>query len=108
MQNFYDQLAPVAGRKPYMTAPGNHEAVCIENGQIDHMCPKGQKNFTDFMNRFGRIAPKPFPSRSKNLTAVKLAEKAASLALPPMWYSYEYGMAHIGTLRDESIVPIIS
>ena len=60
------------------------------------MCPRGQKNFTDFMNRFGRITPKPFPSKSKSETAVKLADKAAALALTPMWYSYEYGMAHIG------------
>ncbi len=96
LENFYEQLAPISGRKPYMAAPGNHEAVCIEDGTIDHMCPNGQKNFTDFRNRFGRIAPKPFPSKSKNSRAVKMAEKAAGLALPPMWYSYEYGMAHIG------------
>ena len=96
MQNFYNQLAPIAGIKPYMAAPGNHEAVCIEQHGVDMMCPRGQKNFTDFMNRFGRIAPMPFPSMSKNATARALAAKAASLALPPMWYSYEYGMAHVG------------
>jgi phosphodiesterase/alkaline phosphatase D-like protein len=28
LEQFYDQLAPIAGRKPYMASPGNHEAAC--------------------------------------------------------------------------------
>jgi hypothetical protein len=87
-----------------MTAPGNHEAVCMENSAIDHMCPRGQKNFTDYMNRFGRIMPATFPSTSKDKTAVKLAETAAALSLPPMWFSYEYGMAHIGKWRSTALL----
>jgi acid phosphatase len=79
-----------------MASPGNHEAVCIEQSGIDELCPVGQKNFTDFMNRFGRISPRTFPSKSKNQTAIELAKSASTLALPPMWYSFEYGMAHIG------------
>lgn len=89
-------MAPIAGRKPYMASPGNHEAVCIEEPQLDQLCPVGQKNFTDFMNRFGRISPLPFPSKSKNSTAVELAKNASALAKPPMWYSFEYGMVHVG------------
>lgn len=79
-----------------MTSPGNHEAVCLEQSGLDQLCPEGQKNFTDYRNRFGRIAPHPFPSKSKNSTAVELQKNASVLALPPMWYSFEYGMAHIG------------
>ena len=30
LEIFYEQLAPIAGRKMYMTGPGNHEAVCAE------------------------------------------------------------------------------
>jgi hypothetical protein len=26
IEQFYDQLAPIAGRKLYMASPGNHEA----------------------------------------------------------------------------------
>lgn len=30
LEQFYDQLAPIAGRKAYMASPGNHEADCEE------------------------------------------------------------------------------
>jgi len=30
LEQFYDQLAPIASRKPYMASPGNHEADCDE------------------------------------------------------------------------------
>jgi acid phosphatase type 7 len=30
IEQFYAQLAPIAGRKPYMVGPGNHEAECQE------------------------------------------------------------------------------
>lgn len=47
------------------------------------------------MNRFGRTMPTTFPSQSKDSTAQSKASKAALLANPPFWYSFEYGMAHI-------------
>jgi hypothetical protein len=28
LEQFYNQLAPIAGRKPYMASPGNHEVAC--------------------------------------------------------------------------------
>jgi phosphodiesterase/alkaline phosphatase D-like protein len=28
LEQFYAQLAPIAGRKPYMVSPGNHEVAC--------------------------------------------------------------------------------
>jgi hypothetical protein len=28
LEQFYTQLAPIAGRKPYMASPGNHEVAC--------------------------------------------------------------------------------
>ncbi|KAI1126508.1 purple acid phosphatase-like protein [Nemania abortiva] len=30
VEQFYGQLAPISGRKPYMVGPGNHEANCEE------------------------------------------------------------------------------
>lgn len=65
-------------------------------------CPEGQRNFTDFMNRFGKTMPTTFPSQSKDSTARSKAEKAASLANPPFWYSFEYGMAHIVMFDTET------
>ncbi|KAL2816042.1 Metallo-dependent phosphatase-like protein [Aspergillus cavernicola] len=102
LENFYTQLAPIAGRKPYMASPGNHEAACQEIPYTSGLCPDGQKNFTDFMHRFGQTMPTSFPSLSPNYTAQVLANQARALAEPPFWYSFEYGMAHIVMINTET------
>jgi acid phosphatase type 7 len=102
LEQFYDQLAPIAGRKAYMTSPGNHEADCEELDYTTWLCPAGQKNFTDFMNRFGRTMPTAFSSTSSNSSAKISANKAQQLANPPFWYSFEYGMVHIVMVDTET------
>ncbi|KAI5924945.1 Metallo-dependent phosphatase-like protein [Camillea tinctor] len=102
LEQFYDQLAPIAARKPYMASPGNHEADCQEIPYTSALCPDGQKNFTDFMNRFGRTMPSAFPSTSANDTAKVSANKAQMLANPPFWYSFEYGMVHFVMINTET------
>jgi acid phosphatase len=105
LEQFYDQLAPVAGRKLYMASPGNHEADCSEIPYLLNLCPEGQKNFTDFMHRFENTMPKPFSSSSTNTSAQAFAAQARSLANPPFWYSFEYGMAHIVMINTETDFP---
>jgi acid phosphatase len=105
LEQFYDQLAPIAGRKPYMASPGNHEADCSEIPYLLEQCPEGQKNFTDFMHRFENTMPSPFASTSTNQTAQALAAKAKSYANPPFWYSFEYGMAHVVMINTETDFP---
>lgn len=105
LENFYDQLAPIAGRKLYMTSPGNHEADCTEIDFTSFLCPEGQRNFTDYMNRFGRMMPTTFSSSSPNDTAQAAAAKAKSLANPPFWYSFEYGMVHFTMIDTETDFP---
>ncbi|KAI0870350.1 Metallo-dependent phosphatase-like protein [Hypoxylon argillaceum] len=102
VENFYGQLAPISGRKPYMVGPGNHEANCEEVPYTQILCAAGQKNFTDYMNRFADLMPTTFPSRSSNTTAKASANAAARLAHPPFWYSFEYGSAHIVMLDTET------
>ncbi|CZR52290.1 related to acid phosphatase precursor [Phialocephala subalpina] len=102
LEQFYDQLAPIAGRKAYMASPGNHEADCEELDYTTGLCPTGQKNFTDFMNRFGNTMPTAFGSTSSNSTAKVLANKAQQLAKPPFWYSFEYGMVHVTMFDTET------
>jgi hypothetical protein len=139
LEQFYAQLAPIAGRKPYMVSPGNHEVACdVSNFYIHKLCavawreiaarvvvelfqtaaanrfylqeipvlnlacPEGQKNFTDFMNRFGATMPSTFASTSASQTAKVNANKAAALANPPFWYSFEYGMVHIVMIDTET------
>ncbi|KAK0609673.1 Metallo-dependent phosphatase-like protein [Bombardia bombarda] len=105
LENFYTQLAPVAGRKAYMASPGNHEANCQEIPLTSVLCPAGQKNFTDFMIRFGKVMPSGFGSVSSNTTAQALANTAKALAKPPFWYSFEYGMAHVVMVNTETDFP---
>lgn len=100
IENFYSQLAPIASRKPYMASPGNHEADCEE--VVNEICPTGQKNFTDFMNRFGQTMPTAFSSTSSNKAAVAKSLTAQSLAKPPFWYSFEYGMVHVTMIDTET------
>ena len=102
LEQFYDQLAPIAGRKPYMASPGNHEADCDEIPLITGLCPVGQKNFTDFMNRFGQTMPTAFSSASSDNAAKVSANKAQQLANPPFWYSFEYGMVHVVMIDTET------
>ncbi|KAI1337957.1 Metallo-dependent phosphatase-like protein [Xylariaceae sp. FL0016] len=102
LENFYNQLAPISARKVYMASPGNHEAACQEIPYTASACPSGQKNFTDFMNRFGRTMPTVFPSTSANVTAKSKANKAKQLAIPPFWYSFEYGMIHFVMINTET------
>ncbi|KAJ5468506.1 hypothetical protein N7475_006258 [Penicillium sp. IBT 31633x] len=105
VEQFYDQLAPIAGRKPYMASPGNHEAACTEIPYLSGLCPEGQNNFTEFMHRFENTMPQSFVSSSSNPTAQKLAQTARSLSKPPFWYSFEYGMAHIVMIDTETDFP---
>ncbi|KAH8205463.1 hypothetical protein TruAng_000369 [Truncatella angustata] len=102
LENFYGQLAPIAGRKPYMASPGSHEANCQEIPNLGGLCPSGQKNFTDFMNRFGRTMPTAFTSTSSASAAKVNANKAKVLANPPFWYSFEYGMTHVVMIDTET------
>ena len=105
LENFYDQLAPIAGRKAYMASPGSHEADCTEIDYTRGLCPEGQQNFTDFMNRFGHTMPTTFPSTSTDSNAKASGAKAQALANPPFWYSFEYGMAHITMIDTETDFP---
>lgn len=107
LESFYDQLAPIAGGKPYMASPGNHEADCEELGTvtIETVCPDGQKNFTDFRVRFGQNMPTSFSSTSSSAAAKINANKAAKLANPPFWYSFEYGMVHVAMIDTETDFP---
>jgi hypothetical protein len=106
LEQFYDQLAPIAGRKPYMVSPGNHDAGCTENNYNPNTsCPVGQKNFTDFMIRFGRNMPTTFDTKSKDNIAKFNSQKAQALANPPFWYSFDYGMVHFVMINTETDFP---
>lgn len=102
LEQFYNQLAPISGRKPYMASPGNHESACQEIPHLTWTCPAGQKNFTDFMVRFGNNMPTAFPSTSEDAQAKINANKAKQLANPPFWFSFEYGMAHVIMIDTET------
>lgn len=102
LEQFYEQLAPIASRKAYMASPGNHEAECVEIDFTSFLCPAGQKNFTDFMSRFGKTMPTAFASTSSNTAAKVNANKAQKLANPPFWYSFEYGMVHYTMIDTET------
>ncbi|CRG88456.1 acid phosphatase, putative [Talaromyces islandicus] len=105
LEQFYGQLEPISSRKIYMAGAGNHEASCEEVPFTSGLCPEGQKNFTDMLYRFGKTMPYSFPSSSSNTTAQALAEKAQSLAQPPFWYSFEYGMVHVTMIDTETDFP---
>ncbi|KAI1822687.1 Metallo-dependent phosphatase-like protein [Xylaria intraflava] len=102
MEQFYEQLAPIAARKPYMVGPGNHEASCEELPGLRIMCPAGQRNFTDFRVRYGELMPSVFASKSANNNARTKANEAQRLSNPPFWYSFEYGMLHYVMIDTET------
>ena len=55
--------------------------------------------------RFADTMPFAFTSSSSNSTAQANAMNASKLALPPFWFSFEYGMAHIVMFDTETDFP---
>ena len=102
---FFDQLSYVSSIKPYQAGAGNHEAACREVDYYQGACPQGQYNFTDYRIRFGPNMPTTFPSQSTDAAAKANATAAQQLALPPFWYSFDYGMAHFVAIDTETDFP---
>ncbi|KAF8313567.1 Metallo-dependent phosphatase [Clavulina sp. PMI_390] len=102
VEQFFNELASVSRMKPYMVSPGNHEADCVEVPLFP--CVTGQTNFTGYVNRFGNILPaaSSSPSTSSVVAARRKRAAAASLAQPPFWYSFDYGMAHFVMIDTET------
>lgn len=88
-----------------MVSPGNHEVDCSEVPGQNLLCPPGQRNFSDFMNRFSKTMPTGFGSTSANSSAQVSANRAKALAAPPFWYSFEYGMATVIMINTETDYP---
>ena len=101
-ERFYSQLSPVTAVKPYMVSPGNHEATCQEIPNTSGLCPQGQHNFSDFSNRFHGMMPTVFPSTSSDQASQSSRNFAQSLAVPPFWYSFDYGMVHVVSINTET------
>lgn len=89
-----------------IVSPGNHEGIsyvlerisysdaqlladCTEIPLTSFLCPPGQANFTDFMKRF--VMPTVTPSTSIVSAAAAARKQAAALAVPPFWFSFDYG-----------------
>ena len=54
------------------------------------------------MNRFGQTMPTVFPSAPNSSKAQINADKTETLANPPFWYSFEYGMVHVTMIDKET------
>lgn len=102
IERFYNQYDPAMANKPYLVSPRNHEANCQEIPYTSATCPAGQNNFSDFQNRFDGMMPTAFPTASKNATAQSLRNYAKTLAVPPFWYSFDYGMVHVVMINTET------
>ncbi|GAA5886497.1 hypothetical protein JCM6882_001657 [Rhodosporidiobolus microsporus] len=91
-EQFFDQMRPISAEKPWMVAPGNHEANCDNGGYTDKRaaiqytddwCLPGQTNFTWFLEHF------KMPSYESG-------------GRGSMWWSQTVGMAHIISLNTET------
>jgi len=106
LEQFYDQLSDVSKSKAYMVGPGNHEANCVNGGSGTDteatLCPVGQTNFTQYINRFGPVMPTSQFLPSHNPAQQRAREEARRLSRPPFWYSFDYGMAHFLVFDTET------
>ncbi|KAG9244901.1 Metallo-dependent phosphatase-like protein [Calycina marina] len=89
LDDFYDQCTSFTQHVPYMTAPGNHEANCIDAA---YDCPVGQTNFTGYENHFRM--PSDVANQAPN-----------NFGVGNMWYSYDNGMVHYIMLDMETDMP---
>jgi len=89
-----------------MVGPGNHEANCVNGGSGTDteatLCPVGQTNFTQYINRFGPVMPTSQFPPSHNPAQQRAREEARRLSWPPFWYSFDYGMAHFLVFDTET------
>lgn len=86
LNEFYDGIQPLTSVKPYMVAPGNHDANCDNGGSGSYdisICLPGQLNFTGYLNHWNMPS-----STSKGVSS--------------MWYSYNYGMVHFVHMDTET------
>ena len=92
LNEFYDEMTVVTVDRPYMVAPGNHEANCDNGGTTDpvhditydvSICVPGQTNFTGYINHFR------MPS-------------SESGGLGNFWYSFDHGMVHYIVMDTET------
>jgi len=80
-----DNMEEVTADNIYMTAPGNHEVTCFQLG--DSFClTNTNRNFSAYANRFRM--PGDESGGYKNL-----------------WYSFDYGIAHIVVINTETDFP---
>ncbi|KAI5481098.1 acid phosphatase [Pseudohyphozyma bogoriensis] len=84
-EQFFDQMTPLSANKPWMVAPGNHEANCDNglSGYGDSYCVVGQTNFTGYIEHWRM--PQQKSHKTNNF-----------------WYSFDYGMAHFVSLDTET------
>lgn len=73
---FYDQLTNITKKVPFMTAPGNHEANCVDDV---YDCPIGQSNFTGYINHF-------------RMPSDVASQAVDNPGVGNMWYSYDNGL----------------
>ncbi len=79
---FFDLIAPITSRAPYLVSPGNHDVSCHILG--DEGCYDYHRNFTVYNTRFH------MPSKASQSEALN------------MWYSINYGDIHIVSINTES------
>jgi len=90
---FQDKMENITANKMYMTVPGNHEATCMQ--LYDCLCEQNDytnitqqyRNFSAYLHRFS------MPGSDSNMT------------FKNMWYSFDYGMAHIVVINTETDFP---
>lgn len=81
---------------PFAPSVRSLKYVCKQS--TEHGYKSGQTNFTGFLNRFGGVMPGasdsqyPLNRRSTFADAIKRARTPKGKAVPPFWYSFDYGM----------------
>ena len=80
-----DNMTGITASNVYMTAPGNHEVTCFQEG--DAFCvATSYRNFSAYLNRFRM--PGDESGGYKN-----------------MWYSFDYGIVHVVVINTETDFP---
>jgi acid phosphatase type 7 len=85
---FQTEMETIAASAPYMVSPGNHDVSCSAIGDLG--CPKQQRNFSAFRNRFF------MPSARSG------AVDQRGRSVQNMWYSFDVAGIHFASISTES------
>jgi acid phosphatase len=97
---FQQRMQPVSANNFYMTLPGNHEVTCSQlGGDSECVNPPYDKRFINITSQYRNF------SAYMNRFYMPGGNGLSNSSYRNLWYSFDYGLAHIVVINTETDFP---